>query len=233
VKVVRESDFRGKALAGRTAVVLFGERSGSDALTHTVAYFDTGHAPGHTHVNDEVFLVDRGAGEVVLDGVAHAIRPGTLVHTPGDLEHSVHTMSDGRVRLVAFTSPHMVPGSYADLPPRSSDGPELPHESSTLVIHEPEDPMTGRGLGVSTATERLAVGVRWLDAGETVEIIAHGRDTVLNVLDGTGDIRQDGVSSPLAPTSAILLTGEEHAVLTATTDMRVIEGRVIGPEAHE
>ncbi|HEV8403357.1 MAG TPA: cupin domain-containing protein [Candidatus Limnocylindrales bacterium] len=231
MKVVRESDFAAKALAGRIAVVLFGRDSGSEVLTHTIAFFDVGHAPGHTHVNDEVFFVDSGEGEVLLDGVPHTIGPGTLVHTPGDMEHSVHTTSDGPVRLVAFTSPHMVPGSYEDLPPRTPDRREALAGDSPLVIHERDDPVTGRGLGVSITTDRLAVATRWIDAGDAVEIAANGRDAVINVLDGTGDIRQDGVSSPVARGSAILLTGEDCPILHATTDLRIIEGRAIGTGA--
>jgi mannose-6-phosphate isomerase-like protein (cupin superfamily) len=231
VKVVREADLPVRALVGRTSVVLFGHESGSEVLTHSVAYFDVGHAPGHTHVSDEVFYVDSGAGEVWLDGVPYAIGPGTLVHTPGNAEHNVHALPGSPVRLVAFASPHMVPGSYPDLPPRSSDLPEAATGRSLLVTDGPTDPSDGPGLGASIETERIDVAVRRIPGGDAVELAANGRDFVLNVLDGTGEIRSNGSSVSVAPRSAILLTGDDTAVLAATTDLRIIEGRATGWQA--
>lgn len=228
MKVVHERDLPLRTLVGRTAVVLIGEASGSDVLTHSIAYFDPGHAPGHTHVSDEVFLVDNGAGEVWLDGIPHDIRPGTIIHTPGNLEHSVHTRSDCPLRLVAFASPHLVPGSYPDRPARFSDLRAVPAGASSLVAYEPKDPSSGRGLGLSVQTERIDVAVRWIAAGDAVDVAAHGRDLVLNVLEGTGDMHGNSSSVSLTPGSAILLTGGDSAVLAATTDLRVIEGRATG-----
>jgi len=228
VKVVREADLPVRALVGRTSVVLFGAGSGSEALTHSVAYFDVGHAPGHTHVSDEVFLVDSGAGQVWLDGVSCTIGAGTLVHTPGNVEHSVHTMPGGPMRLVAFASPHMVPGSYPDLPPRPTDSDAAPSGGSPLVTPEPTEPGTGRGLGLSIETERIDVAVRRIAGGEVVELDARGRDLVLNVLDGSGEVRSDGSPVAVAPGSAVLLTGGDSAILVATTDLQYIEGRATG-----
>ena len=193
MKVVREADLPVRTLVGRTAVVFFGDGSGSEVLTHSVAYFDVGHAPGHDHASDEVFFVDSGAGEVWLDGVPCAVGPGTLVHTPGNVEHSVQTRPGGHMRLVAFASPHMVPGSYPDLPPRSADLPEATSGgASQLAIREATDPGTGRGLGVSIETERIDVAVRRISGGEAVDLAANGRDLVVNILEGTGEVRADG-----------------------------------------
>jgi quercetin dioxygenase-like cupin family protein len=233
MKVVREADLPVRTLVGRTAVVLFGDGSGSEVLTHSVAYFDVGHAPGHTHASDEVFFVDSGAGEVLLDGEPSAVRPGTLVHTPGNVEHSVHTLPGRPMRLVAFASPHMVPGSYPDLPPRSSDLPEATSGgANSLPTQEPTDPGTGRGPEMSIETERIDVAVRRISSGEAVDLAADGRDLVVNILDGTGEVRPNGSPIALSAGSAILLTGGDRAVLAATTDLRFIEGRATGWKPH-
>ena len=94
--------------------------------------------------------------------------------------------------------------------------------------YEPSDPGSGRGLGVSIETERIDVAVRWIAGGDSVDVAARGRDMVLNMLEGTGEVRLNGSSSSVAPGSAILLTEGDSAVLTATSDLRVIEGRATG-----
>lgn len=231
MKVVREKDLPLQSLVGRKSVVLFGEGSGSELLTHSVAYFDFGHAPGHTHVSDEVFFVHHGAGEVWLDGIPFALRPGSVVHTPGHIEHSVHTVSEQPIRLLAFACPHMVPGSYSDLAPRSRDLTEVPTATSPLVTYEPEDPRPGRALRLRVETDRIGVAVGWIASGETDEISALGRDVVLNVLDGTGEVIHLGQSIPVVPGTAILITGAESVVVVATTDLRLIEGHTTGWQA--
>jgi quercetin dioxygenase-like cupin family protein len=228
VKVVHEKDLPVQSLVGRKSVVLLGEGSGSELLTHSVAYFDVGHAPGHTHTSDEVFFVHQGSGEVWLDGIPFALRPGAVVHTPGHIEHSVHTVSEEPIRLVAFACPHMVPGSYSDMAPRSRDLAEVPVATSPLVTYAPEDPSTRRVIGLSVKTDRINVAVRWLAAGQTDEIAALGRDVAINVLDGTGEVTHLGQSTPVLPGTAILLTGAESVVVGATTDLRLIEGRTTG-----
>jgi quercetin dioxygenase-like cupin family protein len=229
MKVVREADLPVRTLVGRTAVVLFGDGSGSEVLTHSVASFDVGYAPGHTHASDEVFFVDSGAGEVWLDGVPCAVGPGSLVHTPGNVEHSVHTLPGRPMRLVAFASPHMVPGSYPDLPPRSSDHPEATSgRASPLATQQPTDPGAGRGPDVSIKTERIDVVVRRISGGDAVVLAANDRDLVVNVLEGTGEVRANGSVIAVSAGSAILLTGGDTAVLAATTDLRFIEGRATG-----
>ena len=163
MKVVREADLPVRTLVGRTAVVLFGDGSGSEVLTHSVAYFDVGHAPGHTHASDEVFFVDSGAGEVLLDGVPCAVGPGTLVHTPGDVEHSVHALPGRPMRLVAFASPHMVPGSYPDLPLRSSDRPRRRVVGRASSRHKNPRIPSDRDPELSIETERI----EWPSDGST------------------------------------------------------------------
>lgn len=232
MKVVHEKDLVFQELVGRRAVVFFGEGSGSACLTHSVAYFDVGHAPGHKHASAEVFFVDHGEGEVWMDGVPYALRSGTIVHTPGQLEHSVHTRPNRPLRLVAYASPHMVPGSYADLPPRSWDMAEVPTNISPNVSYEPADAATGRALGLSVGTKRIDVSVRGIVKGAADTIAAGGRDTVVHVLDGSGEIRQLDRSVQVSAGSAILLTGSEEAVLAATTDLRFIVGRATGERSH-
>ena len=60
----------------------------------------------------------------------------------------------------------------------------------------------------------------------------NGRDLVVNVLEGTGEVRADGSPIAVSAGSAILLIGDDTAVLAATTDLRFIEGRATGWKPH-
>jgi uncharacterized cupin superfamily protein len=105
---------------------------------------------------------------------------------------------------------------------------EVPTGESPFVTYEPMDPSSRRGLGLRVETERINVAVRWIAGGDAVDVAAHGRDMMLNILEGTGDIQRNGSSIPLTPGSAVLLTGGDSAVLAAATDLRVVEGRATG-----
>lgn len=48
----------------------------------------------HYHDNDEIWLFLSGKGEVWLDGVSHAITPGTLVYTPMGAVHRFQMFTD-------------------------------------------------------------------------------------------------------------------------------------------
>jgi mannose-6-phosphate isomerase-like protein (cupin superfamily) len=68
-----------------------------------VAEVPVGAAPppcGHRHDAAEVYVILSGSGEVVIDGVATAVRTGSAVWIPEDVEHFAHNTSDEPLRLL-------------------------------------------------------------------------------------------------------------------------------------
>jgi mannose-6-phosphate isomerase-like protein (cupin superfamily) len=82
------------------------------AWAHAV---DIDGAKPHLHRRaTELYYVLAGEGEVVLDGVAHPVRPGTMVHIPPGVAHAAR----GRMRVLVVGIPdideddvHPVPGA--------------------------------------------------------------------------------------------------------------------------
>jgi len=87
-------DFRREvATGGHSQVVLMCLRSG-EAIGEEV-HDDT----------DQIFIVARGRGEAVLDGVAGALEKGTLLLVPAGMRHDIRNTGDKRLRLVTIYSP--------------------------------------------------------------------------------------------------------------------------------
>jgi len=73
--------------------------TGVAAWAHTV---DIDGARAHYHKRStELYYVLEGEGTVTLDGVAHIVRKGSLVHIPPGVVHS----ADGRVRVLVVGIP--------------------------------------------------------------------------------------------------------------------------------
>jgi quercetin dioxygenase-like cupin family protein len=69
-------------------------------LTTGVAVLRPGEWLGrHRHTPPEVYLVAEGTGTVTLDGVEHALRPGSSVYVPGDAEHGIVNDGGGLLRF--------------------------------------------------------------------------------------------------------------------------------------
>lgn len=61
---------------------------------------------------DQIFVVARGRGEAVLDGVAGALDKGTLLLVPAGMRHDIRNTGDKRLRLVTiYSPPHHAPGT--------------------------------------------------------------------------------------------------------------------------
>ena len=54
---------------------------------------------------DQIFVVARGRGEAVLDGVAGALEKGMLLLVPAGMRHDIRNTGDKRLRLVTIYSP--------------------------------------------------------------------------------------------------------------------------------
>ncbi|MDP9301822.1 MAG: cupin domain-containing protein, partial [Actinomycetota bacterium] len=207
--------------------LLIGASSGSRAITHNVSYFPHGHAPGHVHdPEEEVFYVDEGTGEVWIAGVPYALGPGTTVHTPMGVEHNVHVTSELPMRIIGNFSPHVIPGRYPDLPPRSKDLPEPPQTEAAFVVRAaggeaPWEPLV--------QTERMSVGLRLIDAGRSFHLDAGDTDLLLHVLSGSGRLRVTDATYRVRRSSVVLLVAGESASLEADGPIRALEVRGVGP----
>jgi mannose-6-phosphate isomerase-like protein (cupin superfamily) len=219
--LIHESDVEPSELEGRTTFLLVSQSSGSRTLTHNVSYFRPGHAPGHVHdPEEEVFYVDEGEGEIWIDGVPFRLEPGTAVHTPTKVEHNVHVTGDVPMRIIGSFSPHVVPGSYPNLPARSYDLLEPPSTEAEFVVRvNPTEPIDRAVI----ATARLILRLRALDAGEGWQLTAGGRDQIVHVLAGRATIAVGDAVYRLRRGSVVVLTGTDDAVLTTSEAMRVLD----------
>jgi quercetin dioxygenase-like cupin family protein len=142
VFVINERSVEPTQLAGRTSKTLISAANGSGIITHNTAVFAEGHAPGHVHrVEDEVFFVNAGEGEVWIEGVPYGLRAGTAVHTASELVHNIHAAAP--LHLLGFMVPHTVPGSYADVPPLSRDLDKPPENRASFVVYADERSVPG------------------------------------------------------------------------------------------
>jgi quercetin dioxygenase-like cupin family protein len=227
VFLIHESDAEPYELKGRTTRLLIGASSGSRALTHNVSYFPNGHAPGHVHdPEEEVFYVDDGTGEVWIEGVPYALAPGTTVHTPMGVEHNVHVTSEGPMRIIGNFSPHVIPGRYPDLPPRSTDLSEPPQTQALFVVRAAGGEASWQVL---VHTDRMSVGLRLIDSDASFPLDAGDADLLVHVLSGSGRLRATDATYRVRRGSVVLLVAGESASLEAEGPMRALEVRGVGP----
>ncbi len=57
------------------------------------------------HFSDQLLMVVRGDGEVVIEGMSSDLGPGDLVHVPGGTRHDVRAAKDTKLKLVMVYSP--------------------------------------------------------------------------------------------------------------------------------
>jgi mannose-6-phosphate isomerase-like protein (cupin superfamily) len=80
-----------------------GDITATDEMTVGIAEIPVGAVPpprGHRHDATEVYVIMSGTGEVVIDGIAHPVRPQSAVWIPADAEHYAHNTGDEPLRLV-------------------------------------------------------------------------------------------------------------------------------------
>ena len=220
--LIHESDVEPTELEGRTTYLLVSRSSGSRSLTHNVSYFRPGHAPGHVHdPEEEVFYVDAGEGEIWIDGIPYRLGPGTAVHTPTGVEHNVHATGDVPMRIIGSFSPHVVPGSYPNLPPRSHDLKQPPSAEATFVVRANLGDAGGAQSLIST--ERMTLRLRTLPAGERWQVVTKQRDQILHVLAGRARMAVGHAVYQLRAGSVVVMTCDEAGELTADEPTRLLD----------
>ena len=61
---------------------------------------------------DQIFVVVKGGGEAVLDGVGQALDKGMLLLVPAGTRHNIRNAGDSKLRLVTiYSPPHHAPGT--------------------------------------------------------------------------------------------------------------------------
>jgi len=58
-----------------------------------------------THVPDQLLLVVKGEGTVVIEGMTSELDKGDLVHVPGGIRHDIVAAEDTELKLIVVYSP--------------------------------------------------------------------------------------------------------------------------------
>ena len=61
--------------------------------------------PQSPHTEDEIYVVAAGRGAIELDGVAHAIEPGSVISIPRDVAHKFVDITEDLALVVVFGPP--------------------------------------------------------------------------------------------------------------------------------
>lgn len=91
----------GEATAGR----MFRLLAPCPSATQFVGYIPTGRAPDHYHRYDEVVYVLDGEGALHIDGESVPLRPGSCIHLPKTLVHSLENFGPGEMQVLGVFRP--------------------------------------------------------------------------------------------------------------------------------
>ena len=104
--VVRLSAADAKAATGgREFRLLAGPDVGCEAVTQFVGYIPPGRAPDHYHHYDEVIYVLDGPGALHIGGEEAELRPGSCIHLPARLVHSLENRGESELRVLGVFTP--------------------------------------------------------------------------------------------------------------------------------
>jgi mannose-6-phosphate isomerase-like protein (cupin superfamily) len=92
---------KGTATAGRQFVL----GAPCASATQFIGLIPPGRAPDHFHYYDEVIYVLEGDGHLDIGGEQAPIRPGTCIHLPKTLVHSLANTGDGEMRVLGVFRP--------------------------------------------------------------------------------------------------------------------------------
>jgi mannose-6-phosphate isomerase-like protein (cupin superfamily) len=96
---------RGGATAGREFRLLATPEVGCSSVTQFVGYIPVGRAPDHFHKYDEVVYVLDGTGELHIGGESRPLRPGSCVHLPARLVHSLENSGPEQMEVLGVFRP--------------------------------------------------------------------------------------------------------------------------------
>ena len=103
--IVHVEGERGGATAGREFRLLATPEVGCSSVTQFVGYIPVGRAPDHFHKYDEVVYVLDGTGELHIGGESRPLRPGSCVHLPARLVHSLENSGPEQMAVLGVFRP--------------------------------------------------------------------------------------------------------------------------------
>ena len=113
-RIVRFADQPSLAASGdREFRYLVTEEVGCNDLTQFFGEIAPGRAPEHSHVYDEVIYVLEGEGTLHIGDSHDPVAPGSSIHLPSFLEHSLENSGESPMRIVAVFHPAGDPASRA------------------------------------------------------------------------------------------------------------------------
>ncbi len=94
--------------AGRHTRVLVGDKAPLTAkgfCMGQVTIFPGGQVPAHDHVQEEVYYVIAGQGEIEIDGETQAVREGEAVYVPSGKMHNLRNPGTRDMTFIFIYSP--------------------------------------------------------------------------------------------------------------------------------
>ncbi len=113
-RIVRYADQPSLPASGdREFRYLVTDEVGCRDVTQFFGVIAPGRAPEHSHVYDEVIYVLEGEGVLHTEGFDEPVAPGSCIHLPPFLVHSLENSGDSPMRIVAVFHPAGDPASRA------------------------------------------------------------------------------------------------------------------------
>jgi mannose-6-phosphate isomerase-like protein (cupin superfamily) len=83
--------------AGKAGIYVTGETPGSRTFQTGRFVLDAGKTPHkpHTHLEEEVMIVESGKGDIFCDGVTTKVGPGSVMYTTPNAPHGIVNTGDG------------------------------------------------------------------------------------------------------------------------------------------
>ncbi len=78
---------------------------GCASVTQFIGYVPPGRAPDHFHLYDEVIYILEGTGTLHIDGEEASLVPGSCVHLPARLVHSLENTGADELQLLGVFRP--------------------------------------------------------------------------------------------------------------------------------
>jgi mannose-6-phosphate isomerase-like protein (cupin superfamily) len=113
-RIVRYADQESLPASGdREFRYLVTEEVGCRDVTQFFGEIAPGRAPEHSHVYDEVIYVLEGEGVLHTEGADEPVTPGSCIHLPQFLLHSLENTGESPMKIVAVFHPAGDPASRA------------------------------------------------------------------------------------------------------------------------
>jgi mannose-6-phosphate isomerase-like protein (cupin superfamily) len=99
------AESRRSATASRQFVLGVSPETGCPSVTQFIGFVPPGRAPDHFHRYDEVLYILEGRGILHIGGEQAPFGPGTCVHLPATIVHSLENSGEAELRLLGVFRP--------------------------------------------------------------------------------------------------------------------------------